>query len=125
MKKRREINKMKIVSIIIYLLCSVGGLILVKSEANATTLAMQNGVFNVSMGIKAIIGFILYIGSFLIYTFYIIKQFDLSYIFPIVTGITQILVILASVFILKESINIYGVIGIFTIIVGITLLNIK
>lgn len=125
MKKRRETNKMKIVSIIIYLICSVGGLILVKSEANATTLAMQNGVFNVSMGIKAIIGFILYIGSFLIYTFYIIKQFDLSYIFPIITGITQILVILASVFILKESINIYGIIGIFTIIVGITLLNIK
>ena len=125
MKKRREMNKMKIVSIIIYLLCSVGGLILVKSEANATTLAMQNGVFNVSMGIKAIIGFILYIGSFLIYTFYIIKQFDLSYIFPIVTGITQILVILASVFVLKESINIYGIIGIFTIIAGITLLNIK
>ena len=125
MKKRREMNKMKIVSIIIYLLCSVGGLILVKSEANATTLAMQNGVFNVSMGVKAIIGFILYIGSFLIYTFYIIKQFDLSYIFPIITGITQILVILASVFVLKESINIYGIIGIFTIIAGITLLNIK
>ncbi len=125
MKKRRETNKMKIVSIIIYLLCSVGGLILVKSEANATTLAMQNGVFNVSMGVKAIIGFILYIGSFLIYTFYIIKQFDLSYIFPIITGITQILVILASVFVLKESINIYGIVGIFTIIVGITLLNIK
>lgn len=116
---------MKIVSIIIYLICSVGGLLLVKSEANATTLAMQNGIFNVSMGIKAMIGFVLYIGSFLIYTFYIIKQFDLSYIFPIITGITQVLVILASVFILKENINVYGIIGIFTIIVGITLLNIK
>ena len=116
---------MKILSIIIYLICSVGGLVLVKSEANATTLAMQNGIFNLSMGIKAMLGFILYIGSFLIYTFYIIKQFDLSYIFPIITGITQVLVILAGVFLFKESINTYATIGIFLIVAGITLLNIK
>lgn len=116
---------MKILSIVIYLICSVGGLVLVKSEANATTVAMQNGIFNLSMGIKAMLGFILYIASFLIYTFYIIKQFDLSYIFPIITGITQVLVILAGVFLFKESINTYAIVGIFLIIAGITLLNIK
>ena len=110
---------MKIISIIIYLICSVGGLVLIKSEANSVNIALQSGVFNLS------IGFMSYIISFLIYTFYIIKQFDLSYIFPIITGITQILVILAGVFLFKESMNIYGGIGIFLIIAGITLLNIK
>ena len=69
--------------------------------------------------------FMLYIASFLIYTFYIIKQFDLSYIFPIITGITQILVILAGVFLFKETINTYAIVGIFLIVAGITLLNIK
>ena len=116
---------MKIISIIIYLACSVGGLILIKSGANSVNLAVQGGVFNLSMGIKSILGLMSYIISFLIYTFYIIKQFDLSYIFTIITGITQILVILAGVFLFKESMNIYGIIGIFLIIVGITLLNVK
>lgn len=116
---------MKIISIVIYLLCSVGGLILLKAEANSTTVVVQNEIFNLSIGIKAIIGFILYIASFLIYTFYIIKQFDLSYIFPIITGITQVLVILAGVFLFKETINTYAIIGMFLIVAGITLLNIK
>ncbi len=116
---------MKIISIIIYLMCSVGGLVLLKSEANSVNIALQNGLFSLSMGLKSILGFILYIASFLIYTFYIIKQFDLSYIFPIITGITQVLVILAGVFLFKESINTYAIVGIFLIIAGITLLNIK
>lgn len=125
MQNGKEKNKMKIISIVIYLLCSVGGLILLKAEANSTTVVVQNEIFNLSIGIKAIIGFILYIASFLIYTFYIIKQFDLSYIFPIITGITQVLVILAGVFLFKETINTYAIIGMFLIVAGITLLNIK
>lgn len=116
---------MKIISIIIYLILSVGGLVLVKSGSNSVNIAIQDGTFNFAMGIKAMIGFIAYIGSFLIYTFYIIKSFDLSYIFPIITGITQLLVIIAGVFIFKEHINIYAIGGITLIIIGIFLLNIK
>lgn len=115
----------KIISIILYLILSVGGLILVKSGSSSVTIAIANGTFNFAMGIKALIGFIAYIGSFLIYTFYIIKNFDLSYIFPIITGITQVLVILAGVFIFKEQINSWAIGGIILIIIGITLLNIK
>ena len=62
---------------------------------------------------------------FLIYTFYIIRKFDLSYIYPIITGITQVLVILAGVFLLKEHISVPGIIGIILIIVGVFCLNIK
>lgn len=116
---------MKIISIIIYLILSVGGLILVKSGSSNVHIAIQNGTFNFEMGLKAMLGFIAYIGSFLIYTFYIIKKFDLSYIFPIITGITQVLIILAGVFIFKEKINAYAIGGILFILVGIVLLNIK
>ena len=115
----------KIISIIIYLLLSVGGLVLVKLGSSNINIAIQNGTFNFSMGIKALLGFIAYIGSFIIYTFYIIKNFDLSYIFPIITGITQILVIVAGVFIFKEQINTFSIIGIGLIILGVVLLNIK
>lgn len=116
---------MKSVSIIIYLILSVGGLVLVKSGSSSVNIAIQDGTFNFAMGLKAMLGFIAYIGSFLIYTFYIIKNFDLSYIFPIITGITQVLVIIAGVFIFKEQINAYTIGGILFIIMGIVLLNIK
>lgn len=116
---------MQIISIIIYLILTVGGLILIKMGSNSINIAIANETFTFAMGIKAIIGFLCYIASFLIYTFYIVRKFDLSYIFPIITGITQVLVILSSVFILKEQINIYGIIGIILIIAGIFFLNIK
>ena len=116
---------MRIISIIIYLVLSVGGLILVKSGSENVNIAIQNGTFNFEMGIKAMLGMIAYIGSFLIYTFYIIKTFDLSYIFPIITGITQVIVILAGIFIFKEQINAYAIGGIILIIIGVVLLNIK
>ncbi len=116
---------MKIISIIIYLILTVGGLVLVKSGSSSINIAIQDGTFNFAMGIKAMLGFIAYIGSFLIYTFYIIKNFDLSYIFPILTGITQVLVIIAGIFLFKEHINAFGIGGVILIIAGIVLLNIK
>ena len=116
---------MKIVCIILYLLFSVGGLVLMKLGSNHISIALRNGTFNFSMGINAILGFISYILSFLIYSFYIIKNFDLSYIFPILTGITQVLIIIFGIVLFKEHISIFGFFGIFMIILGIIFLNIR
>ena len=116
---------MKIISIIIYLILTVGGLVLVKTGAETTSLAIQNGTFNFSMQLKVMLGFIAYVGSFLIYTFYIIKKFDLSYIYPIITGITQVLVVIAGILLFKEKLNIYGIVGIILIILGVIFLNFK
>lgn len=116
---------MAIIGILIYLLCSVGGLVLVKLGAGSMNLGIEEGQFNLSMNIKAIVGFTLYIISFLVYTFYIVKKFDLSYIFPIITGITQVLVVVASIVVLKEHVNIWSIIGIFLVISGISVMNIK
>lgn len=116
---------MLLISVILYLLLSVGGLVLVKLGSDNISLLISNGVFNFSMGIKAIIGFLCYIASFVIYTFYIIRKFDLSYIFPILTGITQILVIIAGILIFKEKINAFGFAGIALIVLGVVLINIK
>lgn len=116
---------MQIISIILYLIFTVGGLVLVKMGSDSINLAITNGIFNFSIGIKAIIGFILYVLSFLIYTFYIIKKFDLSYIYPIIAGITQVLVVIAGILIFKEHLSIPGIIGIVLIIVGIICLNIR
>lgn len=116
---------MRIVCIILYLFFSVGGLVFMKLGSNNINIAIRNGTFNFSMGVKAILGFVSYIFSFLIYSFYIIKNFDLSYIFPILTGITQVLIIIFGVILFKEHISLFGYLGIFMIILGIVFLNIR
>ncbi len=116
---------MEILIIAIYLLLSSGGLILIKLGANSVILNIKNGIFNCSISIISLLGLICYIGSFLIFTFVIVKKFDLTYIMPILTGISQIFVILSGCFIFKEYINNYGIIGIVLIIIGLVMLNIK
>ncbi len=116
---------MKLIVIIIYLLLSSGGLILMKLGAEQMSIIVSKNVFNCSMSWISILGFICYIGSFLLFSFVLVRKFDLTYIMPIITGISQILVIIAGLAIFKEHINNYGIVGICLVIFGIIFLNIK
>ena len=116
---------MGILMIVIYLLLSTGGLVLIKLGANSVELGVKQGIFNCSISIVSIVGLICYIGSFLIFTFVIVKKFDLTYIMPILTGISQVIVILAGLLVFKEHIGIYGIAGIIFVILGVIMLNIK
>lgn len=100
---------MQILIIIIYLLLSSGGLVLIKTGADSVNLGIKQGIFNLQISLISILGLICYIGSFLIFTFIIVKKFDLIYIMPIITGISQALVIIAGVFIFKEQIGGFGI----------------
>lgn len=116
---------MKLLIVAIYLLLSSGGLVLIKLGADSMSIAINKGAFNLSMSWISILGLLCYIGSFLLFSFVLVKKFDLTYIMPIVTGISQILVIVAGLTIFKEHISNFGIIGIFLVIVGIVMLNIK
>ena len=50
-------------------------------------------------------------------------MFDLSYIYPIVTGIVQILSLIASKVVFKENMTLQSIIGACIIIVGIVVMN--
>ena len=76
------------------------------------------------MSIVSGIGFVCYLGSFLLFT-RVITMFDLSYIYPIVTGIVQILTLVASAVVFKENMSIQSVIGAIIVIVGIISMNFK
>ena len=52
-------------------------------------------------------------------------MFDLSYIYPILTGIVQILSLVLSSVVLKEKISWQVIIGAVIVIVGILIMNIK
>lgn len=116
---------MGIIIVGIYLLLSTGGLILIKLGADSVSIGVKQGILNSSISLTSILGLICYIGSFLIFTFVIVKKFDLTYIMPICTGISQIIVILSGLLIFKEHISNFGIIGIIFVILGVVLLNIK
>lgn len=85
---------------------------------------VKDGTITLGMSIVSGIGFICYLGSFLLFT-RVITMFDLSYIYPIVTGIVQILTLVASAVVFKENMSIQSVIGAIIVIAGIIIMNFK
>lgn len=115
---------MKFVMVIAYLILTVLGLIFMKLGGNPGTLDIKEGTVTLGMSIVSGIGFICYLGSFLLFTRMVVI-FDLSYIFPICTGIVQILTLIASALIFKENISMQSAIGAGIIIIGIIVMNLK
>lgn len=110
--------------VVIYLCCSVGGLTLVKLGTEHNAFLLNSGFFNLSLSYTTLIGLILYVVSFVMWIG-IVQRFDLSYIQPITTGLSYILIIAASIFILKENIATMQWIGMILILIGVVFMNIK
>ena len=121
-KNRRNI--MQYVLILFYLILTVSGLVFMKLGGNPGSLAVKDGTMTFGLSIVSGIGFICYLCSFILFT-RIVTIFDLSYIFPIITGIVQILTLVASAIVFKEKMSVQAIIGAAIIIVGIILLNWK
>ena len=108
----------------LYLLFTTSGLIFMKLGNNAGTIAINQGTLNFTINLVSMLGLFLYIISFLLFT-KIVTSYDLSYILPILTGITQILSLIAALIIFKEHVTIKGFVGIALIIIGIIIMNFK
>ena len=115
---------MRLILIIVYLIMTISGLILMKLGGNPGTVSVKDNNIAMSMNLISGIGFICYICSFLLFT-RIIVMFDLSYIFPICTGIVQVITLIASYYVFHENISLKGIIGASLIIIGIVVMNIK
>lgn len=111
---------MKYLLTIIYLICTTGGITFMKMGGDSLSLSFKDG-FTFKIGFITFLGFLLYIISFLLWQRMIIK-YDLSTMVPIVTGIVQVLVLLVSHFVFKESISLVSLIGASLIIIGIVIL---
>lgn len=124
MKIRRK-DIMKVVLVIIYLFLTVSGLILMKKGGNAGKISISAGEFNFSISLISCLGFLCYICSFLLYTRIVMMFENLSYITPICTGLSQIMVIIASWLILKEQLTGLTIGGVALVIAGIVIMNLK
>lgn len=112
---------MKVLLTIIYMILTTTGLFLMKIGGNSLSLTFQNGI-HFKIGFITLLGFLAYIGSFLLWQRLVIT-FDLSYIVPITTGITQLIVLLVGVLFFKEQVNFVGMIGSLLVILGIVLMT--
>ena len=112
---------MKLILTIIYICMTTTGIFLMKLGGNSLSLTLQNGI-NFKMGYITLLGFRAYLISFLLWQ-KLLVTFDLSYIVPITTGISQIIILLLGVLFFKEQINWVGVVGVIITIIGITLIG--
>lgn len=121
--RRKDI--MKVILVIVYLLLTVSGLILMKKGGNAGKIGFSAGEFNFSISLISCLGFVCYICSFLLYTRIVMMFENLSYITPICTGVSQIMILLASWLILKEQLTGINIAGAALVITGVIVMNLK
>ncbi len=114
---------MKYILIGDYIILTTSGLFCMKSGGNSLSIALKNGI-NFKIGYVTALGFLLYIGSFLLWQ-KLLATYDLSYIVPITTGIVQVIIIIFGYFIFKENISLVNFIGIALVIIGVILISIK
>lgn len=111
--------------LILYAIVSTAGLVLLKlGSQTGAAVDFTDGKPHFNLGPYAISGIILYALSFALYTYLIAKN-DLGYIIPVATALVYVGIFLASFFIFKETFTALKVVGIFLILGGVILLNIK
>lgn len=113
---------MTAVTLAIYLFFNTSGLIFMKYGMEGFVFKPELRHIVGSLNLKLVLGLGLYFLSFLSWMS-LINNNDISYIYPIATASVQICIMLASRFILGESVGLYKLIGTAFIIVGIIILN--
>lgn len=114
---------MKYILTILYLIFTTSGLTLMKMGGDSISLNFSKNI-NFKIGWLTLLGLVCYLISFFLWQKLLIK-YDLSTIVPLVTGITQIIILIIGYVVFKESLNITSLIGSIIIIIGIVIMNIK
>ena len=108
----------------IYVLLSASGLYLIKTGTESASFALENNFFSIQISLRLILGFIVYICSFLL-SIYVISKMKLTIFYPTVTGVMLVLTCLLGYFFLKEHIGVPQLVGMTLILAGVILLNIN
>lgn len=110
-------------SIILYLICTVAGLVLIKLGSNNTSVFLKHNILSININAVLILGFVFYVVSFILWI-KILKGNNLSYIVPLTTGLSQVLILVCSFFIFKENFTLLKLFGIMIVLVGVMVINI-
>lgn len=107
---------------IVYVILSSSGIILFKLGSAELSIKMISNQLNMNFPMMSILGLVCYLISFILWMI-IISKSDVSFIVPLGLGLTNVLILVGSMVVLKEEINLYGIIGIVLILGGTILIN--
>lgn len=108
-----------------YVLTTSLALVVLKLGAKAGAPAQfVSGKLHFNITPYTVAGIFLYGVSFLTYI-YLISKYDLGYIIPLTTALVYILIFAASFLIFNEAFTVIKIAGIFLIVCGLILLNLK
>lgn len=107
----------------LYVVCTVAGLILYKyGSSKGFEAIFANGNISLKMNVISIIGLALYLISFLLYIL-ILPKYDITVILPIVSTATGILIFTSSIVFLGETSNMIKWIGFIIMTIGVVIVN--
>ena len=113
---------MNIILFILYVLLSSSGLILFKLGVNNINIHFNLLGLSIGFSLQMILGIICYGLSFLLWL-YLISKLNLTFAMPLSVALVNTSVIVGSYFFLNEKITPIQGIGIFIIILGVTLIT--
>lgn len=115
----------KILLILIYVLCSGGGLTLLKhGVSKGVEFRIVKGVFDISFNYTLILGMLLYVTSFLL-SLVIMSKMEIHYFYPVSAGLIYILVCAMAILFFNETITLTELIGMGFILIGVVIMNLK
>ena len=112
-----------VILVITYICLTVLGMLLVRMGGQQQ-LSISDGDISFQLNFKTLLGLLSYVVSFMLFMI-ILPRFNLSYITPITTGAVFVLIILVSLVVLRERIELFQWIGIGAILSGIIFMNIR
>ena len=113
-----------IIYILIYLIFSTLGLFLLKASLISVKFNSIVNLIELVKNVEFVVGFFLYGLSFIVWLFLLSKK-DLSYIYPIVIGLSYLFVILTSVLFLNEGFTVAKLIGVILVGLGVVVIIIQ
>ena len=113
-----------VVLFIIYVILSSSGLILFKLGSLNPDVNLTVFGYSLIFSIKSIIGMFCYGFSFLLWLI-IVSRMNLTIAMPLSVGIVNTLVLIGSIIFLKEKITVIQIIGIITVVIGVSLITIN
>ena len=108
----------------VYVLMSAAGLYMIKSGTTDAGLEVSGGVFSARVPLRLLLGFALYVCSFLL-SVYVVSRIDLSVFYPVGTGSILVLACLSGRFLLGERVGTTQMIGIALVLAGVVFINFK
>lgn len=107
---------------ILYVILSSSGIILFKLGSADLSIKLLSNQLNMNFPLLSILGLLCYLVSFILWMI-IISKSEVHIIVPLGLGLTNVLILIGSSVILKETMSMMSIVGIVLILAGTLLIN--